>query len=153
MIRLIAALDIKRGIARGGKLPWRIPADLKYFKEQTLQYGGVVAMGRKTYESIGHVLPGRTILVLSKSKVTDAGIVIMNSIEAATEYAPDIWVAGGEDIYSQTIDIADELYLTHILDDFSCDQFFPEYSQFESFYKSEVKSHAGLGFYYEKLRR
>lgn len=131
MIRLIAAIDRKRGIAKHGFQPWCIPADELYFKKMTLEYGAVVLMGRKTFETIGHPLPDRRNVVLSQTEITEQGVEVATDIGVINGLG-DVWVIGGESVFSQTILNADELYLTRIEADFGCDQFFPDFvSDFE----------------------
>ncbi len=155
MIRLIAAIDQARGIAKAGQQPWHIPADEQYFREQTTKFGARVLMGRKTYEVIGRVLPLRTNYVLTHSRRAGPGIIAVSDVDAFlhTE-SEDIWVIGGAEVYRQTIALADELYLTLVQSDFACDQFFPPYeSQFELISKGPVQKEDGLGFVYAIYRR
>ena len=132
MIRLIAAIDKKRGLARDGEIPWNIPEDVKRFRQFTLTHGANVFMGRRTYEMLGQ-LTGRHYYVLSsKDLLLPSGVTLVNDLETFfTNFKEDIWVIGGEAVYNTTIKYADELYLTIIEADFDCDQFFPDYSNFE----------------------
>jgi dihydrofolate reductase len=128
-IALIAAVDRHRVIGRKNQLPWRLPNDLKRFKELTL--GHPVLMGRKTWESIGRPLPGRRNLVLSRQALElPAGVEQVNSPEAAVAAvagAPMLFVIGGEALYRHFLPLASDLFLTHVHTEVEDgDAFFPE---------------------------
>ncbi len=118
ILSLIAALDRHRAIGKGNDLPWRLPDDLKRFKALTL--GKPVLMGRKTAESLGRALPGRTNLVLTRSDaIPFEGMRVVHSVEAAIEVArsegaEELCVIGGGEIYALMLPIADRLHLTHV---------------------------------------
>jgi dihydrofolate reductase len=118
IVSLIAALDRAHAIGRHGDLPWRLPDDLKRFKALTL--GKPVLMGRKTAQSLGRALPGRTNLVLTRSgQVPFADMRAVDSIEAAIgvaseESAAELCVIGGGEVYALTLPSADRLHLTHV---------------------------------------
>lgn len=114
VLSLIAALSQNHIIGKSNQLPWHLPADLKHFKELTTNKS--IIMGRKTFESIGKALPDRRNIV-----VTRQNDYIMNNIEvytsidaalAATATEPEVMVIGGAELYKQTIDRANRLYLT-----------------------------------------
>lgn len=113
-LTLIVAQALNGVIGRDGGIPWRIPEDLKHFKETTL--GGALLMGRKTYESIGRPLPGRTTIVLStRPQKFPEGVRTAASPAAALEAVPPGAVAhvvGGAQIYEQFLPAADRLYVT-----------------------------------------
>jgi dihydrofolate reductase len=120
-ISLIAALSRNRVIGLENRLPWRLPEDLKRFKELTM--GHPVLMGRKTAESIGKPLPGRLNLVVSRT-----GLSLKEAIDRARESGTDeLFVIGGEQIYRQTLPLADRLYLTLVDSEVEGDAFFPEW--------------------------
>lgn len=124
MIRAIAAIDEKRGIAAKGKIPWDIPTDVQYFREQTL--GGIVLMGRETYEQFKGPLPNRRNVVASRSLQTvREGFELTNNAHAFLQNERDVWVIGGAGLYEALLDDCDELYITHINGDYNCDRFFP----------------------------
>lgn len=129
-LNLIAAVDQNRAIGKQGRLPWHLPADLKRFKALTL--GGTVLMGRKTLESIGRVLPGRTNFVLTRSPVVAErypGVRCFAGLDQALLAcsAPELWVIGGGEIYQLTIALAQRLELTHVQTQVEgADAFFPE---------------------------
>ncbi len=124
---LVAALTHDRVIGKDGALPWRLPDDLKHFKALTI--GKPVVMGRKTFDSIGKPLPGRTNVVVSRSSGPIEGCLVVRSPEealAAVE-APEIAVIGGGEIYRALLPRADVLELTLIDAAIEGDAFFPEY--------------------------
>lgn len=128
MIRHIVALDQRRGIARSGVQPWKLPIDERYFADMTKLFGGVVLMGRKTYEVIGRPLPGRHNFVLThNADFRSAGVTVVHELDSLLAQHADIWVIGGAQIYRQTLGQADELYITEIDADYGCDTFYPEY--------------------------
>jgi len=112
-MELIVAVAENDVIGRAGRLPWRLPADLRRFKALTL--GKHVLMGRKTYESIGHALPGRTNLVLSRSANFAPGdCSVVASVDAArTAAAPGaVMVIGGAEVYRQCLPMVSRIHLT-----------------------------------------
>jgi len=129
-LSLIAALDRTRGIGQGNALPWHLPDDLKHFKALTV--GKPVLMGRKTAESLGRALPGRTNLVLTRrGEAPFEGMRAVASLEeawavAGNEAAAELCVIGGGEIYRLLIDQADTLYLTCVDADVPADTHFPE---------------------------
>jgi len=130
-LSVIAAVADNRVIGRGNDLPWHLPADLKHFKRTTL--GHHLLMGRKTFESIGRPLPGRTTVVISRGRpeVPD-GVLVAPSVEAAVEIAHRAgdrqpFVAGGSEIFREALPIADRLYLTRVRAAPEGDRWFPEW--------------------------
>jgi dihydrofolate reductase len=131
-INIIAAIGTHtRALGKDNTLLWRIPEDLSRFKELTM--GHPVIMGSKTYESIGKPLPGRMNIVLSDiPSYAPDGVTVCTSLEEAIRLAQsndteDIFVIGGGQVYAQTIERADRLYLTLVDDDAPGDVYFPEY--------------------------
>lgn len=149
MIRLIAAVDQKFGIAKNGVQPWKLPSDEQYFQQKTLEYGANILMGRKTFEVIGRPLPDRNNFVVSHENVI-AGVTVVHDIEEFLQsFAEDVWVIGGTSLYEQTLELADEIYLTHIAADFKCDQFFPAIADgFQLVSQSDMQQDNGLDFTY-----
>nr|AIA13404.1 Dihydrofolate reductase [uncultured bacterium]AIA13562.1 Dihydrofolate reductase [uncultured bacterium] len=155
MIRLIAAIDNKLGIAKNGTLPWTLPVEQHYFKEMTMRHGGIVLMGRRTYETIGRPLPGRQNFVLSSTLQDTDGITVVRDLKTFLQEQPDVWVMGGASVYEQTFEQADELYITRIDADFGCDQFFPAFAT-DAFYlqrRSPVQRENNLNYLYEIYSR
>lgn len=128
IISLIAAMSKNRVIGINNTLPWHLPADLQHFKQLTL--GHPIIMGRKTFESIGRALPGRTNLVISRSEYpAPANCTVVGSIEAAIDFCKtldELFFIGGAQIYEQAIQLADRLYLTEINTEITGDAHFPE---------------------------
>ncbi|WP_332650107.1 type 3 dihydrofolate reductase [Lysinibacillus sp. 54212] len=129
MISLIVAFDKNRVMGYENAMPWHLPGDLKYFKEQTM--GKPMIMGRKTFESIGRPLPGRRNIVITRNPDYYAeGIETVSSLEEAIALAgniPEIMIIGGEQIFKLSLPIADKLYITHIDHEFEGDTFFPAF--------------------------
>jgi len=114
MLQIIVAMDRHRVIGRGGALPWRLPADLRRFKALTL--GHPVIMGRKTWQSIGRPLAGRTNIVVSRQEGFRArGATVVQDLDEAIRVAGgDAFVIGGGEIYRQALERADVLHVTQI---------------------------------------
>lgn len=128
-VTLVAAVARNGVIGRDGGLPWHLPDDLRHFKAVTM--GGVLVMGRKTYESIGRPLPGRTTVVVTRQPNWEAeGVItassVLEALEMASSLSEDVFVVGGAEIYTQTLHLADALELTHIHRDVEGDTRFPE---------------------------
>ena len=123
MLSLIVAASRNGVIGAGGKLPWRLPADLKRFKEITL--GHPILMGRKTFESIGKPLPGRANIVITRQKGFQAcGATVAHSLEEALQICEgrdEVFVIGGAEIYKEALPLANRIYLTRIEQDFEGD--------------------------------
>jgi len=144
MISLIVAMSKNHVIGNGDKIPWHIPEDFKYFKKQTV--GKPIIMGRSTYESIhgmkgtdphaGLALPDReNIVVTSQSGYNVHATRLCHSLEQAIEIAKnhkgqdnEIMIIGGGQIYKQSMDIVDRMYITIIDKEYDGDVFFPKWS-------------------------
>lgn len=115
---IIVAVAENGAIGKGNQLPWYLPNDLKFFKNKTM--GHHMIMGRKTYESIGKPLPGRTSIVVTKDKnYTVPGCVIAHSLEEAMDLAKtageqEVFVIGGAGVINESIKVADVIYLTEV---------------------------------------
>jgi dihydrofolate reductase len=132
-ISLIAALAENRVIGRENQLPWRISADLGHFKAVTM--GKPIIMGRRTFESIGRPLPGRTNIVITRDESFQADdILVVHSIEralAAAEGHDEVMVIGGANVYRQLLPRATRLYLTEVKATVEGDAWFPEFDNGE----------------------
>ncbi|MCS0672117.1 dihydrofolate reductase [Cytobacillus firmus] len=129
MISLMWAMDQNRVIGKDNKLPWHLPEDLKFFKRTTM--GHPIAMGRKTWDSIGRPLPGRENIVITRNKSFSCkGCTVVNTVEELLKYSgvkeDEIFVIGGAEIFKAILPAADRLYLTMIYDQFAGDTYFPE---------------------------
>lgn len=132
MISIIAAVSENNAIGKGNRMPWHIPEDLKYFKRTTI--GHPVIMGYNTFLSLGgKPLPGRKNMVVTTRQTSGVkdGVEFFNSLQDAITEAekenPEIFIIGGGQLYSSSIDIADRLYITRVytvIED--ADTFFPE---------------------------
>ncbi len=130
VISIIAAMGNERVIGIENRLPWRLPADMQWFRKCTL--GKPIIMGRTTFESIGKPLPGRKNIVVTRNQQYRAkGVSVAHSLEAAIEAAKgaeEVMVIGGANIYQQALSRVDRLYITHIHADFEGDSWFPDYT-------------------------
>ncbi len=134
-LALVVAIAENRVIGADGGLAWRISDDLKWFKKVTLRKP--IIMGRKTFESIGKPLPERDNIVVTRSHSFDpGGVFVVRNIEASLTLAKqcadergaeEICVIGGGEIYAQTIDLADRIYLTRVDAQIKGDTYFPEF--------------------------
>ncbi|MFB6435105.1 MAG: type 3 dihydrofolate reductase [Candidatus Malihini olakiniferum] len=158
MISLIAALSVDHVIGIENTIPWYLPADLLWFKRQTLNKP--IIMGHNTYRSIGEPLPWRKNIVVSSRADDDERITWMVSLEKALEAAKgaeEVMVIGGGSIYQQILPQASRLYLTHIDAEVEGDTYFPEYerdqwsSVFSEFHDADKKNF--YGYCFERLER
>jgi len=129
LISLIVAMAQNGVIGRGNALPWRLPEDLRRFREFTL--GKPILMGRKTFESIGRPLPGRANLVLTRDRDwRAAGVIPVHSVEEAllqTRTCDELVAIGGAEIYRLLLPLARRIYLTHVHADVPGDTYFPAF--------------------------
>jgi len=128
-LTLVAAMGRNRVIGVDGDMPWHFPEDLKHFKRTTL--GGVMIMGRKTFDSIGRPLPGRRSIVITRStEWSHDGVDVVHSLDEALALAgtdAPVFVVGGGEIYTQALPLATRLVLTEIDDAPDGDTFFPDW--------------------------
>lgn len=131
IVALVVAMAENRVIGKDGGLPWHIPGDLKLFKQTTM--GKPIIMGRKTWQSIGHPLPGRTNIVITRDPAYKAdGAQVTGSLEQALDVAADLgaleaMVIGGAEIYRLALPKADRLYVTRVALSPQGDAYFPEF--------------------------
>lgn len=127
---MIVAIANNNVIGKDNKLIWRLPEDLKRFK--TITSGKTIIMGRKTFESLGRVLPNRVHIVLTKNKdyhYEHEQVKIVNDIEELKPYIEsqeEYFVIGGEAIYKMLMPLAKKMYITKLYEDFDGDTFFPQ---------------------------
>ncbi len=131
-IILIAAMAANRVIGNSltNSIPWHVQGEQLMFKETTM--GSPLVMGRKTYESIGRPLPGRKMIIITRNKnYTATGCQVVHTVEEAIQQC-ETWekafIIGGEEIYRQSMEIADQIILTTLQREVSGDVFFPEFS-------------------------
>ncbi len=150
MVSLIAAVAQNGVIGAGNSLIWHISEDLKYFKSVTL--GAPVVMGRKTFESLGRPLPGRTNVVVSRQKdFRPQGVAVAASLDEAMamfDPAQEVFVIGGGEIYAQALPMADKMYLTVVHRDYGGDTRFPDWPAGEWKLVSEKRMERGEAFEY-----
>ena len=132
LISAIVAMASNRVIGNRGDIPWKIPGEQKMFKEITL--GHTVIMGRKTYESIGRPLPGRTNIVITRqSDYQAAGCIVVHDLDSAFQScAPEeseAFICGGGQLYQESLPVTDRIYLTALLREVPGDTYFPEISE------------------------
>ena len=125
-LSLIVAITKNRVIGKDNQMPWHLPADLAWFRQNTT--GKPVIMGRKTFESIGRPLPKRTNIVLSRQPFEYDGVILKDSLESAVDFVRDseeIMLIGGGQLFNEYLSQADRLYLTEIQTELDGDTFFP----------------------------
>ena len=159
LLTAIVAMAQNRVIGKNNQLPWHLPDDLKHFKQFTL--GKPVLMGRKTFESIGRALPGRTNVILSRALTTPpTGCLLVHSIEealTATASADELVVIGGATLYEQCLPYLQRIYLTEVEANVAGDAFFPvldrqQWRETENVWHPADDRHA-LGFRFITLER
>jgi dihydrofolate reductase len=131
-VSIVVAISENHVIGKDNKLLWYLPNDLKHFREITT--GHTVIMGRKTYDSVGKPLPKRRNIIITRQPITIDGCEVVNSIEAALALCKDeneVFIVGGAEIYRQSLNLTDRIYLTIVHQDFEGDSFFPEINKAE----------------------
>jgi dihydrofolate reductase len=134
MIAIVVAAAENNVIGKDNGLIWHLPADLRHFKQITM--GHPILMGRKTYESIGKPLPGRTSIIVTTQKDYEAeGCIVTHSLQEALEKAKQldeaIYIIGGAEIYKRALPLTDTIYLTRLHHTFDGDVYFPELKEAE----------------------
>ncbi len=133
IVSLLVAMDEQGGIGLHNRLPWHLSADLKRFKELTM--GHTILMGRRTYESIGRSLTGRTMLVLTHDKdFKPENILVVHSLQAALDLVAgrgedEVFVIGGSQVFAQALPLAQRIYLTRVQARVEADVFFPAFDE------------------------
>ena len=156
---IVAVAGEKRVIGKTGGMAWYILGELKRFKEITM--GHPIIMGRKTHESIGKPLPGRTNIIVTHDVIYKAeGCIVVHNLEEALEVAKgkegneEIFIIGGGQIYQESIGMVDKLYLTYIDKEIEGDVAFPDYSEFkEIISESDWQEHEGFKYKFLELKR
>ena len=125
--KAITAMSENRVIGAGGKIPWHLPGDFKWFKKMTT--GQVIVMGRKTFESIGRPLPNRATIVLSRSQFSYPGVQTvadLRRIDLAND-TRNVFICGGAQVYAQALPLCSDLHLTLVKRVVDGDAFFPPF--------------------------
>ncbi len=160
MLSLIAAVASNRAIGKGQQLLWRLPDDMRHFRETTR--GKPVIMGRKTWESLPATfrpLPGRRNLVVSRNRAYQApGAMLTDSLDEALRACADaaeIFVIGGAELYRQALPLATRLYLTEVAASAEGDAFFPEFApdDWEEVSRSPGRNESGPAFAFVVYQR
>jgi len=135
MLSLIVAMDKNRVIGYKNDMPWHLPNDLRYFKERTT--GHTIIMGRKTFDSLGRVLPNRKHLVLTRSeRQFPEGVEAFHDIDDVLQYVnnntdEEIFVIGGGQLFKMMLPHVDKMYITEIDEEFAGDVYFPSFKDAE----------------------
>lgn len=151
ILSAIAAMSENRVIGQEGKLPWHVPEDLKHFKTTTL--GKPVIMGRKTYDSLGRLLPGRENIIVTRNKNFQVPkAVVFSSLQDAIEYCKkkyaaddEVFIIGGGEIYTLSLPYLDRIYLTIIHAHFDGDAYFPAVDLQNDFQIQSEKTETSAG--------
>ena len=151
---LVAAVADNGVIGKGGDIPWSLPADLKHFRETTT--GNVVVMGRTTFDSIGHPLPYRTNIVLTRQSDWSAEHVFVahgvpEAIERAQDFDGDIMVIGGGHVYDAALPHADVQILTEVHTKPDGDTYYPDFDRGE-WTETRRETHDGYDFVWWERR-
>ena len=152
MISIIVAVAKGGAIGKEGKIPWKIPGEQRQFKDLTT--GHVVIMGRTSYEEIGHPLPERTNIVVSKTKVfSGENLYTVKSLQEAIERAgqEEIFIAGGAELFQEALPLANKIYMTYVdMEVPDADRFFPIFHE-EEYKREEIEKVGGETSYLRVL--
>lgn len=156
MIRCIAAIDSRRGVADEHGIPWqdKIPSDVSYYHEKIKGYPTI--MGYGMYAELSKPLVNPTNYVASKrgTKLRDGFVLVEDAVKFLQNAKDDVWVLGGAALFASTLQLADELYLTQLDGDFNCTKFFPEFKdQFVLAEQSEPITENDTTFCFQTWRR
>lgn len=156
-LSIIVAVANNNVIGQDNTLPWHLPEDLKRFKALTM--GHHIIMGRKTYESLGRLLPGRTTVIVTRNKAYQVeGAIVKHSLDAAVRACEDddeVFLIGGAELYKIGLENADKLYLTEVHADFDGDAFLPkiDFTQWKETSREQLESKNGFAFSYVTYHR
>ncbi len=156
-LSIIVAVANNNVIGINNTLPWHLPEDLKRFKALTM--GHHIIMGRKTYESLGRLLPGRTTIIVTRNKHYHVeGAHVVNSLEAALEVSnkdDEAFLIGGAALYKIGLALADKLYLTEVHEEFEGDAILPSFdlAQWQEISREYHEAANGLAFSYVTYKR
>lgn len=150
---IIAAIDPSNGLGYKNTLPWHIPEDFKIFKAKTINH--TLLMGGNTFRSIGKALPNRLTIVLTKEDIRIKDVVAVKSLTEIWENKylrneEELFICGGAQIYNMFIKAADRLYLSHIHTNYTCDTFFPDYSNYKVVSETEYNVNTNNHFTFKE---
>jgi dihydrofolate reductase len=146
LISHIVAVEKNHGMGFQNQLPWHLPVDLKFFKTTTLNRH--ILMGRKTFVALGKPLPNRTSLVISRNpSLHQDGVTLFDDIAKGVEFAKnqnetELFIIGGAEIFNQTLDVVDVIYLTRLEGEFECDCFYPYSEMLKNFNLDSSTTHS-----------
>lgn len=142
ILSIVVAIAENNAIGKDNQLLWRLPADLKHFKQITT--GHTIIMGRKTYDSIGKPLPNRRNIVVSRNAgLQIPGVEVTGNIEDALALCAEeqeVFIIGGAEIYKSTMERSNRIYLTRVHQSYAGDAFFPEID-FNRWKEADVEKH------------
>lgn len=156
-LSLIVAIAKNSVIGVNNTLPWHLPEDLKRFRALTT--GHHIIMGRKTFDSLGRLLPGRTTVIVTRNPdYKMAGAIVVHSLEAAITACGDdneAFLIGGAELYKDGLKLANKLYITEIDAEYEGDAFFPEFdvAEWQVVERESHQAENGLGFSYLTYQR
>ncbi len=156
-LSIIAAMAENRAIGINNTIPWHLPEDLKRFKALTI--GHHIIMGRKTFESLGRLLPGRTTVIVTRNKQYQVeGALIVHSLKEAMQACAnddEAFLIGGAELYNMGLQLGDKLYITEVHDSFEGDAFLPAFdmSEWKETAREKHTSNDGLGYSYVEYAR
>ena len=156
-LSLIVAIAKNRVIGVNNTLPWHLPEDLKRFRALTT--GHHIIMGRKTYDSLGRLLPGRTTVIVTRNPdYKMEGAIVVNSLEVAIAACGDdneAFLIGGAELYKDGLKLANKLYITEIDAEYEGDAFFPEFeiNEWKAGERETHRAESGLSFSYITYQR
>ena len=154
---MIAVIGKKRELGCNNQLLWELPSDLKHFKKITS--GHPVIMGRKTFESIGYPLPGRTNIIITRDKsykIPSCDVInnIQDIINQYKDSNEEVFIIGGGMIYEKFLPFAKKLYLTLVEDSPTADTYFPDYFEFKKIIsESEIQMENGVKYKFIELTK
>jgi dihydrofolate reductase len=141
IVSAVVAIGENNAIGKNNQLLWRLPNDLKHFKEITS--GHTVIMGRKTYDSVGKPLPNRRNIIVTRQNITISGCEVVSSVEAALALCAadqEVFIVGGAEIYKLAMPLTNRIYLTIVHQSFDADAYFPEINK-EEWIETEREDH------------
>ncbi|MEO2178202.1 MAG: dihydrofolate reductase [bacterium] len=155
-VQMVAARSLNNVIGKGTEIPWHVKGEQKIFKKVTM--GGTLIMGRVTFDSIGRPLPGRTtIIVTHRTDYQQQGCLIANNLDMAMQLATDlgkpIFIAGGGEIYKQSLALTEIVHLTTIDTTVEGDVFFPAFPNPDFELVEEQSFESNIDYTYQKFQR
>ena len=150
MISIIAAIGKNNELGKNNSLIWKLPNDLKFFKDITTN--NIIVMGYNTFVSLGRVLPNRTHIVLGQNVIVPEGVILYNTLEELLNYIKDkdVFIIGGAMMYKTFIDLADKLYLTEIDASSDADVYFPTFNK-NNYKKTIIKNNSDNSINYQHV--